>query len=195
VLPSAKRSTKAPASSSASKRPTSSRSARRTRTRSPTPLARASQSARMVKKPSPPFHCAMRPSILIDNALNSMAGRTAPPAGGGGEIGRGKVGVRRVTRAIDAYADGDRVHVALPFDQDAGEFGTREQKIVRPLDRQPRLEIGGDLHHGIVDPKRCDERKLWPMLGCRRPREQQAGVEIAGRRHPRAPAPAPARRL
>src|SRR6266404_9576027 len=45
---------------------------------------------------------------------------------GGGEIGRGKVGVRRVTRAIDADADGDRVHVALPFDQDAGEFGARE---------------------------------------------------------------------
>jgi len=44
----------------------------------------------------------------------------------GGEIGRGKLGVRRVTRAIDADADGDRVHVALPFDQDAGEFGARE---------------------------------------------------------------------
>src|SRR5215475_268004 len=43
---------------------------------------------------------------------------------GGGEIGRGKVGACRVTRAIDADADGDRVHVALPFDQDAGEFGT-----------------------------------------------------------------------
>src|SRR5262245_30890018 len=33
------------------------------------------------------------------------------------------------------------------------------------------------------------------MLGCRRPRDQQAGVEIAGRRYPRAPAPAAARAL
>src|SRR5262249_25800139 len=33
------------------------------------------------------------------------------------------------------------------------------------------------------------------MLGCRRPREQQAGVEIAGRRYPLAPAPAAARTL
>src|SRR5262249_31944706 len=33
------------------------------------------------------------------------------------------------------------------------------------------------------------------MLGGRRPREQQAGVEIAGRRYPRAPAPAAARAL
>src|SRR5262249_34484661 len=61
--------------------------------------------------------------------------------------------------------------------------------------RQPWLEIGGDLHHGIVDRKRRDERKLRPTLGCRRPRKQQAGVEIAGRRYPRAPAPAPARAL
>src|SRR5262249_1135108 len=52
----------------------------------------------------------------------------------GGEIGRGKVGVRRVTPAIDANADGDRVHVALPFDQDAGEFSAGEQEIVRPFD-------------------------------------------------------------
>src|SRR5262249_37298533 len=99
------------------------------------------------------------------------------------------------TRAVDADADGDRVHVALPFDQDAGEFGTREQEIVRPFDRQPWLEIGGDIHHGIVDRKRRNERKLRPTLGCRRPRKQQAGVEIAGRRYPRAPAPAAARAL
>src|SRR5215471_7255044 len=80
ALPSGKRSTTAPDSSSASKRPTSSRSARRTRTLSPTPAARASQSARMVEKPAPAFHCARRPTILTESAANSVAAETAAPA-------------------------------------------------------------------------------------------------------------------
>ena len=55
-----------------------SRSARRTRTSSPTPAARASQSARMVAKPSPPFHCARRPSILArERGEQRLAARPA----------------------------------------------------------------------------------------------------------------------
>src|SRR5262252_5485833 len=80
VPPSGKPSTRPPDSSRASKRPASSRSARRTRTLSPTPAARASQSARMVEKPSPASHCANRPSILTDSAPNSTAGAIATPA-------------------------------------------------------------------------------------------------------------------
>src|SRR5262249_41480551 len=71
-------------------------------------------------------------SELLDRQRAKQRGGRNRRAGGG-EIGRGKVGVRRVTRAIDADADGDRVHVALPFDQDAGEFCTGEQKILPPL--------------------------------------------------------------
>ena len=67
--------------------PDHSRSARRTRTSSPNPAARASQSVRMVEKPSPPFHCATRPIILTDNAPNRAAGETAAPASD--QIGRG----------------------------------------------------------------------------------------------------------
>ena len=63
--PSGSDSTSRPASSMSSKRPTSSdprRGARGSARRGP--AARASQSARMVEKCSPPFHCARRPSIL-----------------------------------------------------------------------------------------------------------------------------------
>src|SRR5262245_27535090 len=80
VPPSGKPRTRPPDSSRASKRPATSCSARRNRTLSPTPAARASQSARMVEKPSPAFHCASRPSILTDSAPNSMAGATVAPA-------------------------------------------------------------------------------------------------------------------
>ena len=55
-------------------------SARRTRICSPRPAARASQSARMVEKCSPSFHCASRPSILADSAANSASAVTAAPA-------------------------------------------------------------------------------------------------------------------
>src|SRR5215475_13846688 len=80
VPPSGRPSTRPPDSSRASKRPASSRSARRTRTLSPTPAARASQSARMVEKPAPAFHCARRPTILTESAPNSAAAETAAPA-------------------------------------------------------------------------------------------------------------------
>ena len=46
----------------------------------PSPAARASQSARMVAKPLPRFHCANRPGILTERAANSAAAETPAPA-------------------------------------------------------------------------------------------------------------------
>ena len=48
--------------------------------RSPSPAARASQSARIVAKPSPACHCASRRSIAADSAANSASGATTAPA-------------------------------------------------------------------------------------------------------------------
>ena len=73
---------------------------------SPSPAARASQSARMVEKCSPAFHCASRPSILADSAANSASG--VDRGAGRREIGRRIVGVGRMADAIDADADHDR---------------------------------------------------------------------------------------
>ncbi len=159
---------------------------------SPSPAARASQSARMVAKPRPLFHCASRPGILTQSEANSASAETIAPAAS--EIGRRVGGRRRMGRAIDADADGhgSLLFPALAFDQDAGELGARQQQVVRPFQLEHRPDLRGTLDDRVVNRKRRHERKLRPMLGRSRVRQQQAGVQIAGNRNPAASAPAAA---
>ena len=111
-----------------------------------------------------------------------------------GEIGRGKIRLCGMARAIDADADGDgaRLVTALAFDQEAREFFAREQEIVRPLDGELRLDGGGELGDRVMNGERGHERQFRPMLGGRRVGQQQARKEIALLRDPgAAAAPAP----
>ena len=79
-----------------------------------------------------------RPSILTDNAPNRPAGETAAPAAARSVAGYSMSAgwfAQLMPMPIDDRA-------VLAFDQDAGELGTGHHQIVRPFDRQPRLEAG-----------------------------------------------------
>ena len=76
---------------------------------------------------------------------------------GGGEIGGRKIRLCRMRAAIDSDADRNRAYTALRFDQDAAQLRARQQKIVRPLNRQQPLEIGRDFYNSIVGSERSDE--------------------------------------
>ena len=102
------------------------------------PRVRANPS-RMVEKPSPPFHCATRPIIASDSAEQGVGSR---PARRPGEIGRGIVACRQDGwRQLMPMPTATAGRPALAFDQDAGELGAARHQIVRPFDRQPRLEV------------------------------------------------------
>src|SRR5580704_8932728 len=80
TVPSAKRNSNWPLSSSASARPTNSRFfGSRTRISPPMPAARSSQSARMDWKAAPRCHCASRRAIAPDSAKNKSSAETAAP--------------------------------------------------------------------------------------------------------------------
>src|SRR5208282_522580 len=79
-LPSARRSSSRPFSSSPTQRPTNSRLGSRTRIWLPIPVARSSQSARIAAKPAPRRHCASRRSIVPERAQNRSSAVTSAPA-------------------------------------------------------------------------------------------------------------------
>ena len=68
------------------------------------------------------------------------------------------IGVRGVARTIDSDADSHRRYFAsVALDQNACELPAAEQEIVRPFDRQFRLELGSQIRDGIMRRQRRDE--------------------------------------
>jgi hypothetical protein len=84
---------------------------------------------------------------------------------------------------------------SFAFDQNAGELGSPEQDIIRPLDDERRLQCFRALPDRVMERERRDKRKLRPHMRKDRRREQQARIEISGFRHPAPSAPSAARTL
>ena len=159
----------------------SSRNARRSRgrrgargSRPPRPAARASQSARMVEKCSPRFHCASRPSILTESAANSASGETSAPAAArsvaGKSVSAGWLAqLTPMPTATAPVSSPPSPSIRMP-----ANFAAVEQEIVRPFDRKLRLEPGRNLRDRVMDRERGHEGEFRPVLGRRRIGQQQA---------------------
>ena len=79
---------------------------------------------------------------------------------------------------------------ALAFDQDAGELAAVDQQVVRPFQRDALLKATDTAGDGVMHRERRDERQLGRAVGRRGVGQQQAGVKVAGLRHPFAAAAA-----
>ena len=166
-------------------------SASRTRMRSPSPAARASQSARIAAKPVAAIPLRQPRRHRADSAANSAVRRDAAPAGR--EIGGRDSGAGRMVRAIDADADGhDHLLSPSPSIRMPATWRRRAAGRSAISARASARSAARPSTTASCTASAATNDSCGAASGRRRIGQQQAGVQIAGHRDPRAAAAAAA---
>lgn len=83
----------------------------------------------------------------------------------------------------------------MPLQQQAGDLGAVEQKVVRPFQQEARSTNSRHGLDSLMQGKPGDEAELWGGGHVARINQKQAGIEIARRRRPLPAVPPPTRQL